>query len=148
MAKFVFRLDPLLEARRRAERNAQVAMAGLQRRHLDLLRQLRRHQDCIAQGKQDLRGTLIGRLDVRALRLEAGEALHAVRRAHQVVLELAGLTRRLEAARQTLIEATKRRRALELLRDRRFEQWKAALDKAETAALDELAARGAWGNRA
>jgi flagellar export protein FliJ len=82
-------------------------------------------------------------MDMRTLRLGAGAALHAVRLARQTVLQLAGLNRRLEAARVRLLEATKRRRALELLRQRRHAQWKAALDKAETAALDDLAATAA-----
>ena len=49
------------------------------------------------------------------------------------------MNRRLDTARGRLIEATTRRRAIELLRDRRCARWKAALAKAETAALDELA---------
>ncbi len=139
MPAFVFRLDPLLEARRRAEQDAQLAVAELERQRLDLEQQLRRHQQNITQGKQDLRSTLSGEIDMRSLRLGAGAALHVVRRAHQVVLQLAGLTQRLDAKRQDLIEATTRRRALELLRERRLVQWKTALDKAEIAALDELA---------
>jgi flagellar protein FliJ len=45
----------------------------------------------------------------------------------------------MEAARAGLIEAAKARRAVELLRERRWEEWKFAQEKAETAALDELA---------
>ena len=139
MPAFVFRLDPLLKARRRAEQHAQRAVAEIERQRLDLERQLRRHQQDITQSKQDLRGTMVGAIDMRSLRLGAGAALHVVRKAHQVVLQLAGVTQRLEASRGELIEATTRRRAIELLRDRRHTQWKMALDKAETAALDELA---------
>ena len=35
------------------------------------------------------------------------------------------------------------RRALELLKERRFEQWKKRLDKAETAQIDELVTNAA-----
>ena len=73
------------------------------------------------------------------LRLAANASLHVVRKAQQIVLQLAGVHRRLDLARAQLIEAAKRRRAMELLRDRRFAQFKAAENKAETAALDELA---------
>jgi flagellar protein FliJ len=38
-----------------------------------------------------------------------------------------------------LLEATKRRKAVELLRERRFEQWRLDLERRETAAVDELA---------
>jgi flagellar export protein FliJ len=143
MAKFVFRLDPLLKARRRAEEDAQRAVAQLQRQRMALEDTLRRYQQRITHGKEALRGALAGSIDMRALRLEAGASLHLIRKAQQVVLQLAGLGKRQESARATLIEARKRRRALELLRERRFEQWKTRLAKAETAQLDELATAAA-----
>jgi flagellar FliJ protein len=143
MAKFVFRLEPLLKARRRAEETEQRAVAELDRQRMALEDVLRGYQQNISHGKESLRGSLAGTLDMRFLRLEAGSALHLVRKAQQVVLQLAGLGQRLEAARAKLIEATKRRRALELLKERRFEQWKRKLDKAEDAQIDELVTNAA-----
>ncbi|MHC5006805.1 MAG: flagellar export protein FliJ [Planctomycetota bacterium] len=143
MAKFVFRLEPLLKARRRAEQNEQRAVAEIERQRMALEDMLRAHQRNISHGKETLRGSLAGTLDMRALRLEAGAGLHLVRKAQQVVLQLAGLGQRQETARAKLIEATKRRRALELLKERRFEQWKKRLDKAETAQIDELVTNAA-----
>ena len=139
MARFAFRLQPLLKARKRAEQARQRAVAEVVREKLELEDQLRRRQEQIARGKQALGDRLVGKLDVRLLRDQAGATMLYLRKARQLALELAGTHRRLEAARDELIEATKHRRAIELLRDRRFEQWKADLDKAETAALDELA---------
>ena len=139
MAKFMFRFEPLLKARRRVEQDAQKSVAELERERLALEDVLRGYQGSISHGKAALCGVLAGALDMRALRLEAGSALHLVRKAQQVVLQLAGLTNRLQTARGHLIEAMRRRRALELLREQRFEQWKSALNKAETAALDDLA---------
>lgn len=139
MAKFIFKLQPLLRARQRAEQTRQRAVAEVVREKLELEDQLRRRQEQITRGKQALGDRLVGKLDVRLLRDQAGATMLYLRKARQLALELAGTHRRLEAAREELIEATRRRRAIELLRDRRFEQWKADLDKAETAALDELA---------
>jgi flagellar FliJ protein len=143
MAKFVFRLEPLLKARKRREEQEQRALAELQRQRMALEDTLRHYQQRISHGKEALRGALAGALDMRALRLEAGASLHLVRKAQQVVLQLAGLGQRLASARASLIEARKRRRALELLRERRFEQWKRGLDKAEDAQLDELVTNAA-----
>ncbi len=139
MPRFVFRLQPLLEARKLDEEAAQRRVAEIQRERLQLEGMLRRHQRSITDGKQVWREELLGRIDLDALRLGANASLHLQRKAQQVVLMLAGVHSRLQTARARLIEATKRRRAIELLRDRRFEQFKAALAKAETAALDELA---------
>jgi len=139
MAKFVFRLEPLLTVRRRAEDDARRAFAVLQRERLALEDELRRCQQDIVAGKGRLRGTLTGRLDLRALRLGAGSTLNVIRQAQQLALRLAGIGQRMEPLRHALLEARTRRRAIELLRERRFDQWKAALEKAENAALDELA---------
>lgn len=136
---FSFKLDPVLEARRRAEQAEQRAVAQIERQRLAMEQDLRRQQAAIAEGKHTLRGSLIGSIDMTGLRLRAGSSLHMLRRAQQIVLQLAGLHKQLETARGRLIEATRSRRALELLRERRYRQWKAAIEKAETNALDELA---------
>jgi flagellar export protein FliJ len=139
MAKFVFRLEPLLTARRHAEQGARRVVAVLERERLALEDQLRCHQQQIMSEKQQMRGSMTGSLDMRSLRQTAGVTLHVIRRAHQVVLQLAGVSQRMESARSELLRTLTRRRAIELLREKRFDQWKVVQSKAEIAALDELA---------
>ena len=139
MARFVFSLEPVLKARRRSEDTLQRDVAVIERERMRLEEILRGHQRSLVSNKDVLRAGLTGLIEVRDLRLQANSSLQIMRRAQQIVLELAGVYKRLEAARTRLIEASRRRRAIEFVRDRRYEQWKAALDKAETAALDELA---------
>jgi len=139
MLRFVFRLDPLLTARRRAEETVQREVAALQRQRLDMEDRIRRRQHAIRQGKQDLRDELTGTLRMSDLRGHAGTTLRLMRDAQKLVLELAGLHKRLDAARGRLLEAVRRRRAIEILRERRREQWRAAAEKADTDAMDELA---------
>ena len=139
MARFVFSLEPVLKARRRSEETFQRDVAGIERERIRLEEILRGHQRNLVSNKDMLRDGLTGLIEVRDLRLHANSSLQVMRRAQQIVLELAGVYKRLEAARTRLIEAARRRRAIEFVRDRRYEQWKAALNKAETAALDELA---------
>lgn len=138
MARFVFSLQAVLKARRRAEEELQRAVAQIERERMRLEDVLRGHQRSLVSDKNLLRAGLTGLIDVRDLRLQANCARQIMRRAQQIVLELAGVYKRLEAARARLIEATRDRRAIELVRERRYEQFKAAIDKAETAALDEL----------
>lgn len=138
MPKFQFRLDALLKARRRIEQEHQRAVAEVERERLNLEDRLRREQQRIMQGKHELGQRLVGELDVQAMRDQAAASMQHARKAQRLALELAGVYRRLESVRGELIEATRRRRAIELLRDRRFSQWKADIEKAETAALDEL----------
>lgn len=59
------------------------------------------------------------------------------------VIQLAGVHQRLEASRLELVEATTRRKAVEVLKERRHEQWKSEEKRRENAASDELAVMGA-----
>jgi flagellar FliJ protein len=139
MSRFRFKLDPLLRARRMAEEAEQRAVAAIERERLGLQQRLRECQARITQRRDGLRAQLSGSLNMLDLRQQAGTTLHALRRAQQVTLELAAVHKRLETARAKLIEASKQRRAIERLRERRFDQWKHAQNKAEIAAMDELA---------
>jgi flagellar export protein FliJ len=62
----------------------------------------------------------------------------ATQRARQIVVKLAAMQNQVQASRQRLLDATRARRALELLRDRHFQQWKRQEQKRETRRLDEL----------
>ena len=71
--------------------------------------QLRRQQTVISRDKGELRTNLTGRIDVQSLRLHATSSMQLLREAHRIVLELAGVHRRLEAARVELVQAAKQR---------------------------------------
>ena len=139
MPRFRFALEPLLNARRKAEEAHQRIVAGIERERLELENTLRRQQLAISESKRSLQGSLVGTLNTTSLRFHAASAIQLMRQAQRIVLEMAGVHRRLDAARTELIEAARRRRAVELLRERRFEQWSAEQEKAETVAIDELA---------
>ncbi|MCP3903362.1 MAG: hypothetical protein GY715_06975 [Planctomycetes bacterium] len=143
MKKFTFKLEPLLTTRRRAEQDKQRAVADLERQRRELEDTLRRHQEFISTGKRSMADRLVGTLEVASLRAHAGSTIQLMRHAHRILLELAGVHKRLEGARDELIEATRKRRAVELLRERRYEQWKTRMNKLEDDALDELAVQSA-----
>lgn len=139
MRKFKFQLEPLLELRRRQEQQRQLALAEVNRQRVTIETKLRQQQQFITQDKRALRERLVGPLDTTALRMNASSSLQSLRIAQRLAIELAGVHRRLGTVRGELLEATKARRAMELLRDRRFAHWKAELEKADVAAMDELA---------
>lgn len=139
MPRFRFLLEGLLKARHAAEQEKLRAVAEIERERLAIEDQLRRQQQDFAANRQELRDALVGTVNAHALRLHAASAIQQMRLAQRSVLELAGTHKRLESARAALIEASRARRAIELLRERRFELWRASLDKAEADMLDELA---------
>lgn len=140
MPPFHFTLDPLLKARRHEERRRQIEVAELETKRRGLEDALRRQQALIERDRQALRERLVGTLDAGELRLHATAALQQMRRAQRIVPELAVLHQALEAARARLAEAAGRRRALERLRELRREAWRRDRQRAEDAALDDLAA--------
>jgi flagellar FliJ protein len=139
MAKFRFELESLLKARRLAEQARQRAVAAIEQDRMKLEQSLRDLQRQISDGKHAMQSGLVGLVQADQLRMHAASTMHTMRAAQRVVLELAGVHRRLDAARAALIEAAQHRRAVEILRERRYEQWKAQQDKLENDALDELA---------
>jgi len=140
--RFVFELEPVLEQRSRQEREHQKKVADLQRQRSALENEIRACQHAIDQEKRDLR-TLLGEgdggaVDLRGARMQAGASLHHMARAQRAVLKLAGIHRRIGHARAALLEATKRRKAVENLRERRFDEWKREQEAGEARELDDL----------
>jgi len=141
MPKFRFEHEALLEQRRREEREKQRIVAELQRQRIDVEDALRRTQQAIHACKHELRDALSvrgARIDAGALRLQAGASFHMTVEAQRIAIRLSGAAQRLEAARVQLLEASRRRRAVELWRERRYEAWKRAEDKREQAEIDEI----------
>lgn len=150
MGAFVFPLERVLEHRRREEDARRAAVGALERQRLHLELQIRGRQRAIDDAKRDLRDALAGAregagdrgalLDVPSARLQAGATIHEAARAQQLALELAGVHLRLRKARAELLQATTRRKAVELLRRRRYDRWLREQTRRENAAMDEMGA--------
>jgi flagellar export protein FliJ len=141
MARFIFKLQAVLTQRQAAERRCQAAVAVLERERAAVEARIRELQRAIVAARDDVRAGLAGgegTLDIRGVRLAAGASLHLVARAQRAVIELSGVHGRLDAARVQLLRAATRRRAVELLRERRYEEWLSEERRREDAALDEI----------
>lgn len=143
MAKFIFELEAVLRARQAEERRRQLALAGLEGERARIEDLIRECQNAIVRGRDDLREALGGAsagapVDLAGVRMQAGAGLHLVARAQRHVFELAGVHRKLDAARLELLKAATQRKAVESLRERRYEEWREDQKRREAAALDEL----------
>jgi flagellar export protein FliJ len=145
MGRFVFELEAVLEQRRRVERDRQLVVAAIEADRLAIEDRVRRLQEAIVAERVDLHQRLSPTRDgpaslvVADIRLQANASFHLMARIQQEALRLAEVHGRLERARKDLLAATTARKAVELLRERRYEQWKRMLAKREASALDELA---------
>lgn len=144
MAKFRFELEAVLKQRLAVERQKQLALGELDRVRLGLEERLRGFQRSIMSEKQDLRTALTpgGILNPAGVRMQANMSLHYVSKAQQAVYQLAVLHRKLEIARKELLDAATRRKAVEKLRERRYEAWRIAEATKEAATLDEIGVMG------
>jgi len=138
MAKFAFKLEPLLAHRRHVEDEHQRALAQLLREKLILETQIRNHQSTISDDKQTMSSALVGQVNVDRIRQHAAHSGQVAVRLQQIAYRLLHLNRSIEEARKTLLEAVKQRKAVELLREKQFKRWKQAQDRREAAELDEI----------
>jgi flagellar export protein FliJ len=140
MPRFVFRLQPVLDQREREERDKMLVVAELERARLALESRIRACQDSMSDERRTLAAVLgVGqRVDVRAVKLQAGASLKHNFDAQRAVLELAGVHKQLEAARAELARASAKKKAVELLRDQQRNAFERELDRRETQELDEM----------
>ncbi len=139
MPRFTFRFSTLLKHRRHLEWQCQRDLATRLRTQMILKNQLRTMQETISQSKLDIATSLVGKVDVDAVRRIGSHGAHMQLRGQQVVLRLAHIERDIHQARSALIDATRQRKALELLRKKHFEAWQAEQRRRETNQMDELA---------
>ncbi len=147
MAVFRFRLERLLEQRRREERDKQAVVASIERERLAIEDRLRGRQRAFESVRSDLR-SLLGvqaintgaeSVTIADLRQQAAASHHLVADAQRLALALAGVHRRLDAAREELARAAAARKAVEKLRDRERDAFERSLRKKEQAEMDEIA---------
>ncbi|MCC6283955.1 MAG: flagellar export protein FliJ [Phycisphaerales bacterium] len=143
MARFRFTLEPVLEMRRREEREHQRRVAELERQRLDIEAQVERHESMLSAERGDLRDRLApgagsSGTAFAAVRAQAAASVDAVRRLRRLALDLSGVMERLARARSELAHAAARRKAVELLRERRFAEWLADGARREQAGQDDL----------
>ncbi|HYE62876.1 MAG TPA: flagellar FliJ family protein [Phycisphaerales bacterium] len=144
MPRFVFELEAVLKQRLAEERERQLAVAVLERERQQLEDLIRTYQRDLTSERDELREQLAATqarsatLDFRGVRFQAGASLRLVTMAQRAVLQLAGVHKKIDAARLLLLQATTRRKGVEMLKERRHEEWKLEQRKREEAALDEL----------
>ena len=147
MATFKFPLQVVLDQYEKLERDQKIALARIEAERQSQEGELIGYQNSIREQKEDLRRWLggAGTVDLSMARLQAGASLSTQFKAQQSAIRLAGTHRRLEEQRERLREASRRRKAVELLKERQFEAWKREMKRREAAELDELAVmRAGW----
>ena len=116
-------------------------VATLERERRALEHRMRDVRRAIAASQQAMRDALTGAIDAPMLRLHADSINVQSQEQSRRSTELAALGDRLRSAHQSLTEAVRARRAIELMRERHRQRWRNLVMKTDAEALEELAIR-------
>lgn len=138
MARFHFRLERVLSVRRHEEERERVLFGAALRRKLEA-----------EMGLEEVRARLAEAMDHATVLSSGRPTIEDFVRLHEYRLALFARERdaertvdeaavALEQQRLRLVEARKRRRALEMLRERKLTEWRHAEEEREQAEIDEI----------
>ena len=148
MARFKFKLAGVLRHRRQIERQKQRDLAVAQAQVRQTESELRALNDSMQATTEDVRrNRLIGTLDLAFLAAHRRYLFAMQQKGRTLAQRMLLQQRAVDAARQVLAEAAKKRKAIEKLRERRWEEWLAEQARNETAELDEVAQQMALASR-
>lgn len=144
MAKFVFQLEAVLRMRQREEDCAVLALAECERVRLERLGAANEIESRVAMGRADWRDRLEsggagGGVRMGAVRLQANATLRDLVALKQAAMQVAAAERQASRAREVLLQATRRRRAIEDLRQQRIDEWRLRGHRQEQREMDEMA---------
>jgi len=137
MQAFQFRYQAVFRQREVIEQQKQRALAKLIHSRNAMFAQLRTMQETISSSKREAASGLVGTVDLNAIAGIARYSASCALRGNTLVREIAQLENLVEQARNELIEASKNRQALELLRDRQRQEWELEQRRMEAKRLDE-----------
>lgn len=137
MKAFQFQYKVVLRQREVIEQGKQRALAKLMHQRNAMVGRLREMQETISTSKREAADGLVGTVDLGAIAGIARYSASCALQGNTLVRELAQLETLVEQARNELIEASKNRKALELLRDRQRQAWELEQRRMEASRLDE-----------
>ena len=139
MADFKFKFETVLRHRELIEDECQRDLAKHLRTRMIFEDEIRKMQGTISESKRELGSALVGKVDIDRIAGFARYAGQSTHRAQQLVMKVADVEKQIAAARAKLLDATRQRKALELLREKQQRQWKQEQSRREAIELDDLA---------
>jgi flagellar FliJ protein len=147
MAKFIFKLEGVLRQRKHIEQEKQRQLAVRQKQLVELHQVLREMQQTVETTNDDLRkNRLIGRLNMEFIAAHRRFLTGMQKQAMGIAQKMAIAQRSVDEARLELAEAAKQRKAIEKLKEKQLERWRAEQSRRESAELDEIGMQLAYQN--
>lgn len=139
MPKFVFNLEAVLRQKSYIEKEKQRELALIQRQMTQLQAELRALNETVQTSTVDIRGNrLVGKLDMMFLAAHRRFMAATQKKGMELVQRMSLIQKQVEEAQRALAEAAKNRKAMEKLKEKHFDRWKAELAQKEFLAADEM----------
>ncbi|MBN1758135.1 MAG: flagellar export protein FliJ [Chitinispirillaceae bacterium] len=139
MKRFVFKLGALLELRKQHEENIKLLLAEKNREIIAATGDLNRYYEELKELQSSEKTRRAGQEPVQLLRYSVAyryklksDILRTGRWVQDLQAEASGIQKK-------LLDATKARRALEIIRDRQFDVWKKEYRRKEQNFIDDVA---------
>ncbi len=140
MASFTFKLQPVLRQRELIEQARQRDVAAADARRAAVARELRQLEETVDSAMTELRqNRLTGPLNLSYIAGHRRFMLAMQRQSAALAQKLEQEKKKVDAERVKLAEASRQRRMIEKLREHQQAAWQEAMNRKETAALDEVA---------
>jgi flagellar FliJ protein len=140
VAQFTFKLRAVLRQREVVEQGCQREVAVLEADRVAVKAEMTRLDETLRAALTDLRqNQLRGELNLSFLAAHRRFMFAMQRQAAVLIQKLDAAQKKVDAARVKLAEAAKQRRIIEKLRERQHATWAEAINRKETAAMDEIA---------
>lgn len=142
MPRFEFNLEAVLKQRNWLERDRQRALGALLARMGQLESELQSLDESVKTSAEDLRaGHLTGPIDLAFLAAHRRFMLATGRKAREVMQRMALVARQVAEARGLLIEASRARKVVDKLRERKLAEWKTRLIRSEQQETDDISSK-------
>ena len=147
MAKFDFKLEGVLRQRKHVEQEKQRILAEKQRAMVEIQQALVRIQEQMQASNEDIRKNhLVGTLNMQFIAAHRRFLTGMQRQTITTMQRLTLAQRAVDDARLELAEAAKHRKAIEKLKEKQFERWRADQARKEQAQTDEIGMQLAYEN--
>lgn len=138
MAKFVYRMQNILNIKQKLETQAQMAYSIANQKYLDEQKKLQQFLIRRVGYEKQLREAMQGNLDIEEVAHARADLNNMKTLVRRQMMEVHTAEKSLEDARQALNEVMQERKVQEKLREKAFDEFKMELAAAETKEIDEL----------
>jgi flagellar export protein FliJ len=148
MKRFRFKLQPLLSMKTKMEKDIARNLAIKNQETLLVKKQLEQCRDRLAAFQESEKSQREGFLDPQLLKMSVSYRYQLQHDILDKIHGIAGLEKEIRTITQSLIDAKKETRALEIIMEKKQAQWKKEYQRADRKFIDDLSQKRSFKNAA